>query len=191
MTSTGPQGAGQSLGLLLKVAQYLDEAGYPYVVIGAVAAALHGVVRATLDADALVSLPISTLEKMAVRFSGAGYETELRRGDESDPIPAMLVIRDVSNNRVDLLGGLRGLDPAVFTRAVAVRYFDSTLMLASAEDFLAMKCFAGGPQDLVDARQVMKAVGGSIDVDLLRRLARRFGREAADAVESLFPGEKS
>ena len=55
-------------------------------------------------------------------FEKAGFETELRSGDEDDPIPALLEVSDIHGNRVDLLGGLRGLDPQAFARAVDVPF---------------------------------------------------------------------
>jgi len=48
-----------------------------------------------------------------------------------------------------------------------------------------MKCYAGGPQDIADARAALKRCDAATDLDLLRRLTRRFGRAAADALESL------
>jgi hypothetical protein len=48
-----------------------------------------------------------------------------------------------------------------------------------------MKCFAGGPQDVADARHAIKVADGPIDIDLLRRLSRRFGRPAADVLEQV------
>ena len=48
-----------------------------------------------------------------------------------------------------------------------------------------MKAFAGGPMDLADARAVMDLDRGSLDVELLRRLAQRFGHETVKAVEFL------
>jgi hypothetical protein len=48
-----------------------------------------------------------------------------------------------------------------------------------------MKCFAGGPQDIVDAQAALKGSQEAVDLDLLRRLTRRFGRAAADALEDL------
>jgi hypothetical protein len=48
-----------------------------------------------------------------------------------------------------------------------------------------MKCFAGGPQDLLDAEHALRMADGSLDVDLLRRATRRFGRGAADVLEQL------
>ncbi len=48
-----------------------------------------------------------------------------------------------------------------------------------------MKAFAGGPVDLADARAVIDMDRTSIDVELVQRLAQRFGRDAVKAVESL------
>jgi len=49
----------------------------------------------------------------------------------------------------------------------------------------AMKCFAGGPQDFADARCALKTAREPVNLDLLRRLTRRFGRAAADVLEQL------
>jgi hypothetical protein len=48
-----------------------------------------------------------------------------------------------------------------------------------------MKCFAGGPQDIIDAREAIKIADQPLDIDLLRRVTRRFGRAAADHLERL------
>ncbi len=48
-----------------------------------------------------------------------------------------------------------------------------------------MKCFANGPQDIADAQEAIWASDPPIDLDLLRRITRRFGRPAADALEKL------
>jgi hypothetical protein len=53
------------------------------------------------------------------------------------------------------------------------------------EDFIAMKCFAGGPQDIADAVQALKTVDQPLDLELLRRTTRRLGRPAADVLEKL------
>jgi len=116
-------------------------------------------------------------------FKKAGFETDLRRGDADDPIPAILVVSDTHGNRVDLLGGLRGLDPQAFSRTVDVPFSGDTLRVIGREDFIAMKCFAGGPQDIADAHVALISAQEPVDLDLLRRVTRRFGRAAADVLE--------
>jgi predicted nucleotidyltransferase len=97
----------------------------------------------------------------------------------------MLVLSDSHGNRVELLGGLRGLDPQVFSRAIEVPFQGIDLHIVGREDFIAMKCFAGGPQDLADARAAFEGAQGPVDLDLLRAVTRRFGRDAADRLEEL------
>ena len=48
-----------------------------------------------------------------------------------------------------------------------------------------MKCFAGGPQDILDARSAYRSAHGRVDLDLVRAVARRFGRDAADNLEQV------
>jgi hypothetical protein len=45
--------------------------------------------------------------------------------------------------------------------------------------------FAGGPQDVSDARHVIDAASDQIDLALLRRLAEKFGRQTKLSLEAL------
>lgn len=185
MSATGP---GQSPLLLLDVVALLNEQGIEYGVVGALAASVYGTVRATIDADALVSLSRSKLADLEKILRKAGLMAELRWGDADDPIPALLAISDQFGNRVDLLGGLRGLDPDAFERTIAVPFSGTTLRIIGREDFIAMKCFAGGALDIADAQEAIRVADPPIDLDLVRRITRRFGRPAADVLETLLAG---
>jgi predicted nucleotidyltransferase len=170
---------------MLDVAGILAARGVRYAVVGAMAAAAHGVVRASLDAHAIVALQVRDARVLRQAFSDAGYEAELRVGDVDDPIPALLEVSDRHRNRVDLLIGLRGMDPEALNRTRQVALMDSSLHIVGREDFIAMKAFAGGPVDLADARAVMDLDRSSLDFELLRRLAQRFGRDTVRLMETL------
>jgi hypothetical protein len=177
---------GQSALLLLDLTDIFKAQEIDYIVIGAAAASVHGSVRATTDADALVSTTAAGLAKLEKVLRQAGLGTELRQGDAEDPIVALLVVTDAHENRVDILAGLRGLDPGAFARAITVSLRKKSLRVVGREDFIAMKCFAGGLQDILDARTVLQAGSDRpIDIDLLRRLAARFGRPAQDQLAKL------
>jgi predicted nucleotidyltransferase len=179
---------GQSALLMADIAGLLEAKGVRYAVIGAMAAAVHGVVRASLDADALVALQVREAQGLRQALVDEGYEAAVRTGDSDDPIPALLEIKDSHGNRVDLLLGLRGMDPELLNRTRQVRLADATLEIVGREDFIAMKAFAGGPVDLADARAIIDLDRGSLDLALLRRLAQRFGRDATRAVDQLIGG---
>ena len=100
---------GQSLLLMLDVADVLISHQFSYAVIGAVAAAVHGSVRASLDADAIVAVPIPEAQRLCGEFEASGLKAQLRMGDMEDPVAALLAVSDSFENRVDLLMGLRGM----------------------------------------------------------------------------------
>jgi hypothetical protein len=80
------------------------------------------------------------------------------------------------------------MDPAILSRTLEINFRDEQLCIVGREDFIAMKCYAGGPQDLLDARSAYRAAPGPIDLDLLRTVTRRFGREAADRLQEVLAG---
>jgi hypothetical protein len=176
---------GQSALLLLDAVEILRREGVDYLVIGAFALSVHGVIRGSTDVDALLYISERRIAKLRDLFEKAGFGATLRQGDADDPIPIMLVLTDPYNNQVDLLGGLRGLDPLVFSRAIEVPFLGESLRFVGREDFISMKCFAGGPQHIVDARSAYQAAQGPVDLGLLRAVTRRFGRDAADRLENL------
>ena len=177
--------AGQSALLFLDVVEILQREKVDYAAIGAFALSVHGTVRGTMDVDAVVHTSPRGLTNLQAAFDRGGFRTDLRRGDPDDPIPAMLILRDAHGNQVELLGGLRGMDPEVFSRTVEVPFLGLNLQFVGREDLIAMKCFAGGPQDILDARSAYRSAQGPVDLDLLRAVTRRFGRDAADKLEQV------
>ena len=180
--------SGESALLLLDVIDLLASHKIEYAVIGALAASVHGAVRASMDADVVLSVRLPEAKDLGSTLTAAGFQTELTRGDLEDPIPALLKVTDRFGNRVDLLIGLKGLDPQAFSRAIDVPFQGKTLRFIGREDFVAMKAFAGGPMDLVDAARAITAGGASLDLDLVRRLSKRFGREASESLDRLLKG---
>jgi hypothetical protein len=177
--------AGQSALLLLDVAEILREENVSYAVIGAFALSILGEVRASTDVDALLHVTVDRMTQLQARFEHAGFATDLQRGDAEDPIPSLLVLTDTHGNQVDLLSSLRGLDPQIFARTLEALFRGEPLRFVGREDFIAMKCFAGGPQDLLDAESAYRRAQTPVNLDLVRVLARRFGRYAADNLETV------
>jgi hypothetical protein len=182
---------GQSALLLLDAIEILRRENCDYLIIGAFALSVHGVVRASRDVEALLRISLSGIKKLRHAFEVAGFGVTLRQGDADDPIPTMLVLSDAHGNQVDLLGGLRGLDPKAFSRGIDVPFLGDTLRFVGREDFIAMKCFAEGPQDLLDAQDAYRRAEGPLNLDLMRRIAHRFGRNAADRLEEILSSESS
>jgi hypothetical protein len=183
------QGPGESALLLLDAVEVLKSYQVRYAVVGALAASVHGAVRGSLDADVLISASMQEATAIDQAFRSAGFQAMLSRGDPHDDIPAVIRLTDTFGNRVDVLVGLRGLDAQAFSRTIEVPFHGSTLDFIGREDFIAMKVFAGGPIDLQDAERAVAANPTSLDVQLVRRLAKGFGRAAFTALEAVLGAE--
>lgn len=184
MTTDAP---GQSPQLFLQVVRVLDQNRVPYAAIGALAAAFFGVVRASLDADAVISLGQSrtTLDELLAALRSDGLSATVREGDESDPLVGVIAVEDAHHNRVDIILGIRGMDPAAFSRTLPAPLLGSSIRMIGIDDFIAMKIFAGGPRDIEDVRGVLKVSRELVNRDLVQRLSARYGSREHTLLESL------
>jgi hypothetical protein len=79
------------------------------------------------------------------------------------------------------------MDAAVFTRAIEVAFGGEVIKVVGREDFIAMKLFAGGPQDLLDAKQAIEFAAAGVDVPFIGRLVQAYGSDAIANFTALFP----
>ena len=184
---------GQSAFLLVDVIDILNSRHISYAVIGAFAAAFHGVVRASLDADALISLsPASQdIRDLVDELRKAGWEVQYRKGGSSDPVGAVVNVEDHFGNRVDLLMNIRGVTEAVFSRTLKTEFVETTIHMIGLEDFIAMKIFAGSPRDMGDVTAVLKISYDRINRVLLKELVHKYGKEALAKLESFLKESKA
>lgn len=145
-------GPGESPILLLNVIEQLDKLRIPYAIIDAFAASFYGPVRASLDADAVISVEKDNedLDQLLTALKKRGLKTKTRVGGAGDPIRRVINITDRFKNRVDLLIGIRGMRDDVFDRVMTASFLDTKIKIVGIEDFIAMKIFAGGAKDIQD-----------------------------------------
>ena len=182
MRATRP---GQPAHLLLDIVECLNGLRIPYVVIGAFAVSFHGVPRATNDSDAVIWLHGTDITEAALaqRISDAGFRAQVKLGDAEDPLLGVITVQDDFGNMLDLILGIRGLDPAASQRAVDTFLLDTPIRIAGIEDLIAMKLFAGGTQDREDVRGILQVAGDNLNVGLARNLTGRYGVSTQQALE--------
>lgn len=187
MSKTKPPSARNPVHFLHLVGQELDALDVQWSAIGALAVAFHGIVRASLDADALVTFRNSrcNLEQMAEVLRSRGWDVEVRQGEPGDPLGFVLRISDDKRQQVDLIGGIPRLDPEVFQRSIMSDLEGMRLRMVAPEDLIALKIYAGGPRDMEDAKGVLEVTGKSLDRDLLLRLCQRLGSEEHERCRAL------
>lgn len=122
-----------------------------YVVIGGIAAVLHGVPRATFDLDILIDPTVENARRLLDARLDATLGTAALIGPESLLGNEITVFRD--RVRVDVRTSTPGLP---FDRAwenrVAMSYGGQEFLVASRADLIASKRAAGREVDLEDAR---------------------------------------
>ena len=178
---------GESSLLLLNVIKVLKACRIPYAIVGAFAASFYGVVRASLDADAVISIEGSEekLNKFVSALKKSALKIELRQSDVEDPVRGVMNITDGFGNRVDLLTGIRGMRQDVFERVVTASFMNRMVNIIGIEDFVAMKRFAGGAKDIQDVSGVLQISIAKINMALLKELTLRYGKQELQTLEKM------
>ena len=122
-----------------------------YVVIGGIAAVLHGVPRATFDLDLLVEATLDNARRLLAALRSAGFGTAELTSPEELVAHEITVFKD--RVRIDVQTQTPGLE---FARAWAGRrtltFEDQAFFVASLDDLIAAKRASARPRDLEDVR---------------------------------------
>jgi predicted nucleotidyltransferase len=108
----------------------------------------------------------------------ANFSVIVNRGDFLDPIQSVVCVQDKFHNRVDLIIGTKGMTEDVFGCIQTVKFFGVKINIVSPEDLIAMKMFAGSDKDILDAENVFRVSGESIDRKLVKKLVDQYGKDA-------------
>ena len=186
-------GPGESPILLLKVIKQLNKLRIPYAIVGAFAASFYGLIRASLDVDAIISLgrDEKKLDQLLSFFKKEALKTEIRRGDSDDPVGCVINIEDKFKNRVDLLIGIRGMQGDVFERIMTASFLKTKIKIIGIEDFIAMKIFAGSAKDIQDVIGVFQISAKKINMPLLKQLTRQYGKKELKKLANILENKKS
>jgi predicted nucleotidyltransferase len=149
-----------------EILQRLTARGVDFVVVGGIAAVLHGSARNTFDLDICFATDRANLDALGDVL--VGLDARLRGvADEVPFVPDGETLRKVelltlstSAGNLDLLAVPPGAPPYQRLRRNAAR-FDLggfTVNVASIDDLVAMKTTAGRPKDQQDVAE-LKAIG--------------------------------
>lgn len=149
--------------------------GIPSALIGALALAVHGYVRATGDADLGVCTMFSpSLQSLRDRLHDLGYAVTLRAPDDDDPLDGVLVVEDgAARVEVVNIGHVR-LGRASVDNAQDV---GNGLRSVRAQELIALKLYAGGRRSEHDVHALLDA-NAAIDLVEVERCCRELGLES-------------
>jgi len=124
-----------------------------YIVIGGIAAVLHGVPRATFDLDILIRPDLENVERLLRSFLAAGLATAGLTSPEEVLANEITIFQD--RVRVDVQTSTPGLtfDDA-WQRKKTMEHHGVSFFVVSREDLIASKQAAGRAVDLQDVEML-------------------------------------
>lgn len=138
-----------------RVIAYLEEQGVAAALIGGLALGAHGIARATLDADILVG-DAAVLERGFWAANPQFAAAEIRRGDEDDPLLGIVRFA-FPGEPVDVVVGRGRWIGSILGRRLSITVAGRVLRVVDRADLVLLKLFAGGPQDLLDVKLLLRA----------------------------------
>lgn len=160
-------------GQIQEIVAALQRIAARHALIGGLALAPHGVIRATQDIDLLVDLEHS--DAIEAQLTGLGYRRLYRSEDAAN------YVRD--EQRVDFLYAHRPLARRLLEQAAELNTTLGRLRVISPEGLIGFKLqgLVNDPrrtQDLEDIRALLRANRTRLDMTEVRQYFRLFDREA-------------
>lgn len=161
------------LSRILKIFQRLE---IPFALAGGYAVAAWGAVRATRDIDFLAEVAPDKIPGLLKEFTKVGFKGNYKPGCEDDPVRGVIGLEKTEvedAEPVEIILGIKKMPAGIFARAQQIRFFGLEVPVTSPEDLIVLKCLAGGPVDLEDARSILKIMINKLDMEYLKSEFKR------------------
>jgi predicted nucleotidyltransferase len=155
--------------LLAKIAQALDAADLPYMVIGGQAVLLYGEARLTEDVDVTLGADLSALPAVLERVEAIDLAPLVEDPDAFTQDTMVLPCADAdTETRVDFVFSFSPYERRAIERARRVEMAGADVRFAAPEDVVIHKLVAGRPRDHEDVKGIL-AQNPDLDEAYLRR----------------------
>ena len=167
----------------------LDKSGIPYMITGSFASNIHGIPRATQDADIVIEVQRRTLKRFLESLGSAFYRSSEAAMDALARQQMFNIVHLETGFKVDLIiCKSRPFSRMEFSRRRPAFYLGADRWFATAEDTILAKLewsrIGSSEQQFNDALNVAKLQRDNLDRAYLEKWARELG--VMDLLERLF-----
>lgn len=142
--------------LIKRLAQKLNQANIPYIVIGGQAVLLYGEARFTKDIDITLGIDTDGLEKVLGLSGELGLKILVSDAQKFVKENMVLpLLEKKSGIRIDLIFSFSPFERQAIQRSKTVKFGKTVVHFASLEDLVIHKMIAGRPRDIEDVRTVL------------------------------------
>jgi hypothetical protein len=167
----------------------LDECQIPYMITGSFASNMHGVPRATQDADVVIEADQGSLDRFLENLGAEFYASHEAAREALETQRMFNVVHLETGFKVDLImRKSRPFSQIEFSRRQQVTYLGRSRWFATAEDVILAKLewakMGNTERQFTDAVNVAKIQGKGLDEAYLQKWAGKL--EAEELLERLF-----
>lgn len=160
--------------LLKKIAIHLTKSNIPYMVIGGQAVLIYGEPRFTKDIDITLGIDIDKIECIRKVISELGFTIQVKKyRDFVKKTMVLPVIDKKTGIEIDFVFSISNYERQAIDRAKNIKFGNTDVKIATLEDVVIHKIFAGRPRDLEDVK-VMLIKNPKYDVKYINRWLKEF-----------------
>jgi predicted nucleotidyltransferase len=161
---------------LRRITRFLIAHEIPYMIVGGIANAVWGRVRATADIDMKVLTGGRTISELRALIAA---EFPLYRRPWLGAAESALIIslEATPGMVVDLLVGVFPYEEQAVERAITIEYEGTPLRVCTAEDLIIHKAIADRQKDWADIEGIVRRQEGKLDATYVRHWLQQWGDE--------------
>ncbi|MCS6935952.1 MAG: nucleotidyltransferase [Candidatus Bipolaricaulota bacterium] len=157
-----------------EIAEFLEQQGIAYVLLGGLAVQYWGEPRTTRDVDVTVLVPQEQQERFFAEIL-ARFRPRLPDALDFARRHRVLLVETQHGVPVDISLGIPGYEEEVMRRAISVSLSGlPAIRLISAEDLIIHKCVAGRARDREDIENILIRQQLKLDLAYIRQWLRDF-----------------
>jgi predicted nucleotidyltransferase len=166
--------------ILSQIGLSLNKHNLPYMVVGGQAVLLYGEPRLTRDIDITLGVDVDRLGEVLVVVQELSLKP-LPNEIESFVRETMVlpVLDENTGIRVDFIFSYTPYETGAINRAKRIEIMGQEVNIASPEDLIIHKVFAGRPRDIEDVRTVLLK-NPDVDVQYIRRWLKEFDKASKE-----------